>query len=34
MLTSHTVHSIVDGIVQFQKKRYYRSYVSIEPFEA
>jgi large subunit ribosomal protein L27 len=30
----HTLHAKVDGIVQFQKKKDNKSYVSIEPFEA
>ncbi|MFN0728323.1 50S ribosomal protein L27 [Polaribacter gochangensis] len=29
----HTLHAKVDGVVQFQKKRDNRSYVSVEPFE-
>jgi large subunit ribosomal protein L27 len=29
----HTLHARVDGVVQFQKKRDNRSYVSVEPFE-
>ena len=30
----HTLHARVDGVVNFQKKRDNRSYVSIVPFEA
>ncbi|MDT7832711.1 50S ribosomal protein L27 [Flavobacteriaceae bacterium S356] len=30
----HTLHAKVDGVVNFQKKRDNRSYVSIVPFEA
>jgi len=30
----HTLHAKVDGVVQFQKKRDNKSYVSIVPFEA
>ena len=30
----HTLHAKVDGIVEFQKKRDNRSYVSVTPFEA
>ncbi len=30
----HTLHAKVDGVVQFQKKRDNRSYVSVTPFEA
>ncbi|MEO0403316.1 MAG: 50S ribosomal protein L27 [Bacteroidota bacterium] len=29
----HTLYSLVDGVVHFQKKRNNRSYVSVEPFE-
>ena len=29
----HTLHAKVDGLVQFQKKRNNKSYVSILPFE-
>lgn len=30
----HTLHAKVDGVVQFQKKRDNKSFVSILPFEA
>lgn len=30
----HTLHAKVDGIVEFQKKRDNKSYVSVIPFEA
>ncbi len=30
----HTLHAKVDGVVNFQKKRDNRSYVSVVPFEA
>ncbi len=30
----HTLHAKVDGVVQFQKRKDNKSYVSIEPFEA
>ena len=30
----HTLHAKVDGIVEFQKKRDNKSYVSVTPFEA
>ena len=30
----HTLHAKVDGVVNFQKKRDNKSYVSITPFEA
>jgi len=30
----HTLHARIDGVVNFQKKRDNRSYVSIVPFEA
>ncbi|NQX91271.1 MAG: 50S ribosomal protein L27 [Flavobacteriales bacterium] len=29
----HTLYSLVDGVVHFQKKRNNRSFVSVEPFE-
>ena len=30
----HTLHAKIDGIVEFQKKRGNKSYVSVIPFEA
>jgi large subunit ribosomal protein L27 len=30
----HTLHAKVDGVVQFQKKKDNKSFVSITPFEA
>ncbi len=30
----HTLHAKVDGVVEFQKKRDNKSYVSVIPFEA
>ena len=30
----HTLHAKVDGVVQFQKKKDNKSYVSVEAFEA
>lgn len=30
----HTLHAKVDGVVQFEKKRDNKSYVSVVPFEA
>ncbi|HUH50496.1 MAG TPA: 50S ribosomal protein L27 [Flavobacterium sp.] len=30
----HTLHAQVDGVVEFQKKRDNKSYVSVVPFEA
>ena len=30
----HTLHAKVDGVVEFQKKRDNKSYVSVTPFEA
>lgn len=30
----HTLHAKVDGVVNFQKKRDNKSYVSVVPFEA
>ncbi len=30
----HTLHAKIDGIVEFQKKRGNKSYVSVVPFEA
>ncbi len=30
----HTLHAKVDGIVEFQKKKDNKSYVSVVPFEA
>ena len=30
----HTLHARVDGVVQFQKKKDNKSFVSITPFEA
>ena len=29
----HTLHALVDGVVNFKKGRKNRSYVSVEPFE-
>ena len=30
----HTLHAKVDGVVQFEKKKNNKSYVSVVPFEA
>ena len=30
----HTLFALIDGVVEFRKKRNNRSYVSIKPFEA
>ena len=30
----HTLYALIDGVVEFRKKRDNRSYVSIVPFEA
>jgi large subunit ribosomal protein L27 len=32
--SDHTIFALVDGVVEFRKKRDNRSYVSIIPFEA